>query len=381
MKKIILSVFLSIIFLPTAQTNAQAFPPPLTLISPNGGEVFKPGQSVEVVFKSNLPLGTEISFALNREDGWYKEIGERYRINKLSDLYTKKITIPSDTPLNKYMIVIEDSNRKYSDLSDSNFEIKSNVKSSIKLNSQKQNQKYLRESSILLSWKTENIKAVDIYLVKGNEKYLFLENYSGGNEFSYAVGRVDNKWGIDELKNGSYSIAICQTGNPIDKQCAKFKFKIYGKNTEISISPSLKGSSPIVKVLSPNKGKTYRIGDKLKIKWQADNIPKNTGIFFQLQGEIKGVDNGFGIDLPSMGFSFDSQDFSNMIDAEKGKGNFSWAIPDIYNFPGYDKNVYRVQAILRGENIAPNQNNNWEEVNGFSEEFYIKKPKKYLMII
>jgi hypothetical protein len=132
-------------------------------------------------------------------------------------------------------------------------------------------------------------------------------------------------------------------------------------------------SSPTVKIISPNKGKTYHVGDKLKIKWQADNVPKNTGVFFQLQGKIKGVDNSFGIELPSMGFSYGSQDFSNMIDAKKGKGSFSWVIPNIYDFPGYDKNVYRVQAILRGENLMPNQNNNWKEVIGFSEEFYIKK--------
>lgn len=178
-------------------------------------------------------------------------------LNKLrKNFYFEIIAInssmqPVANGYSKTFSILEDGDKN-------SFEIKSNVKSSIKLNSQKQNQKYLRESSILLSWKTENIKAVDIYLVKGNKKYLLLENYSEGNEFSYAVGRVDNKWGIDTLKNGSYSIVICQTGNPIDKQCAKFKFKIYGKNTEISILPSLNDPWAIIdkiKDYSKNRNK------------------------------------------------------------------------------------------------------------------------------
>jgi len=266
--------------IPTVISNT----PSITVLSPNSGkEAIESGQKVEIRWDSNVSINALVDVYVT--DGTHKGKLVRTSNNGAAGLiYTLDSSL---TPGSNYKACVSlVSETPASDCSDYPFTIKSTsvigtTIPSITVLSPNGGESYKAGEKITLKWKSENIKGniAEINLIPLDMKYgkgITLEKDIPNNG-SYIVklptpsANDYYSWG-NNFKIEIVSAYSIPTNTPNTK--SNLVSDMSDKSFTIK-SSEIKIVDPEINVLSPNGGESYKVGDKMTIKWNSKNTFEN----------------------------------------------------------------------------------------------------------
>lgn len=171
-----------------------------------------------------------------------------------------------------------------------------------------------RNTELKWTWTTlKDTPKVDIYLVSGNKKYTFAKSYPNGQNFWWATGYSYTEW-KKELKNGTYTIAVCPSGTKkIDQSCGTFDLKMYG-------------DVPKIKVLTPKGGQNFSEGEEIQITFSGAKIGEKYEFLLWYPAKVSPIEFNLG----------------EMIADVKGKESFIATVPE-----DLKKGVYTIAIIQK----------------------------------
>lgn len=258
-KFVVFSLFLLSIFVLPAVVKADCNPgdaPSITVISPNGGEVYNAGDEINVTWTSCNIVGNILEINLDDSQGWGG--GEGLTFNKqISNNGTYTATLPTsseitaaDASFGKYF-TIEIAGEDYNgniikDSSDNTFTIK--LSNDTRINSVT----YIVST---LGGGAETITNVPF----GTSKATFLSH------IVRAYGSTwDNSNINDPVESGDTLTGTAQDGV-----------------TQITYTITVNDPTPSITVTSPNGGETFTVGDVMNITWDSSEDEQNVDISFQ----------------------------------------------------------------------------------------------------
>ena len=121
------------------------------------------------------------------------------------------------------------------------------------------------------------------------------------------------------------------------------------EKNKLDCMPSI---SPWIKVLSPNGGETYTIGQQLTVKWQSCNVPESShDVFVALHqdGEFKNV--------------------SYLSNATINDGN------EIFTIPSVPSGNYKIRVGSSSARVGQDYSDNFFTINSPSHSQFIKRNK------
>ncbi len=300
--------------LPCASTAT----PSITILSPNGGEVYNVGDEMKITWKTcNLGSSSEIiniGFDLVVVDN-EGAAANTFLIsqNGLLNDGSESVVIPSNVPTaSNYKI------RMYSydpennvngggpyykvDKSDNVFTIKTptaEVSPYIKVLSPNGGEVVNISNPLTVTFKSNNVAPVKHYinLVDVNDDHSYsLDSLLGSYGLQLTQAQINQTSqsmtvsipaSLNLNINHNYKIEIC-VNNLCDKSDNTFKIKsIFGSYDCMS------NSSPSVTVLTPNGGEVYQAGQQIEVKWKSCNIPNTDLVDIAIQ-HYSPLGNGIG---------------------------------------------------------------------------------------
>jgi len=250
----------------------------LTVVSPNGGEIWQVGSSHDITWSSSGTSGdVRIEYSTNNGSSWTEEVAST------SDDGTYSWTIP-DAPSDSCLVRITDTIGSPSDTSDAIFEIFSTP--FITVGSPNGGENWQVESSHDITWISGGTSGdVQIEYSTNNGSSWTEEVASTPDDGTYS-------WTIPDAPSDSCFVRITDTdGSPSDTSNAIF-----------TISPI-----PFITVGSPDGGEDWQAGSSHDITW--------TSI-----GTSGGVQIEYSIDSGSS--------WSDVIASMPDTGVYPWTIPD-----------------------------------------------------
>lgn len=169
-----------------------------------------------------------------------------------------------------------------------------------------------RNTELKWNWTTlKKTESVDLYLISGSKKYTFAKKYPNTGNFSWAAGFASTEW-KKEIGNGKYSIAVCAGGQKkIDQSCGIFDLELYG-------------DSPVIKIISPKGGKTFKKDKDLEVVFSGAKIGEKYKILLWYPAKVSPIETFLG----------------EVIADDNGKQSFNTIIPK-----NIQSGVYTVAVI------------------------------------
>ena len=253
-----------------AQFDCSTTQPFITVLSPNGGETYKTGDSITVNWKTSGVSSSEMLSIIRLRA---HPNGQEYNLttNVLNDSQ-EVIPIPSSVPVGSYTLEIKTyvNNVLVFDSSDSYFKIVDITQPSITVLSPNGGETWTKGTTQTIKWqdntvyppcvvgspcasqspKYYDIKLVTYYPPCAGEvcpKYSYIAPYTiatgvSGSSSNWYVGKIVNYDGTGgTAPDGSYTVQICQTGtNTCDSSDSYFK--IVAPTVGINVSDNLLAS-------------------------------------------------------------------------------------------------------------------------------------------
>lgn len=140
----------------------SANPITLTVLSPNGGEVFKTGSSVYVEYNYQGPPVTNV-YAYISADGGYTWKYIQYQSYITEGKHSFKLDIPNDAQIsNYYKINISTSSGAYYDYSDKTFSIVEGTPK-LTISSPVSSNYWVSNDEVEIAWESKNVESVNLY--------------------------------------------------------------------------------------------------------------------------------------------------------------------------------------------------------------------------
>ena len=293
-------------------TNQSFSASSLKLISPNGGQSYAVGQSVNIKWAKGNG-GSQVKVSLLKGGKGYLVITKKTANDgKLTWKIPSKVKAGSN-----YKIKIQSlSDTKVSDTSNKPFKItkakstkaKDTKTATFKVTQPKRGKKYKTGKKMAIRWVKGTGTYVKITLLKGKTTTTIHKKTKNDGKHTYTIPST--------IKAGkTYKVKICSTKST--KSCATSKAFTISKGT----------ASSTVKVTFPNKKEELEQGSTHVIKWTKGNGGKFVKI--QLTRVVKGKDKGF----------------RTLAGKTKNDGVFSWKVPSTKGYPVGSKYKIKVMAI------------------------------------
>lgn len=261
----------------------------ITVLSPNGGEVYESGQKIEVKWSSveiSDNSNVLIRLADVDSDGF---ITSQYQdlISSTPNDGKEFISLPAIVGKAYYRIQVRQINTETSDFSDNFFTVSSDVSTSkITILSPNGGEVYKAGDKITITWNSKDTfeKQVVIGLVdsSGVSYMITPDNIYDSGSYTWTIPSklsVGGEGGMSDLSFGkNFKIVMSDDGSPRAYDISDNLFTINSATT-----------TPLITVLSPNGGESYNAGDKFTIRWKTENIPSNASIYILIDdGRIGG---------------------------------------------------------------------------------------------
>ena len=269
--------------------------PPITVVSPNGGEEWQQGSAQIISWNYIGNPGPTVKIEALRGDTVLAVISQGTPIG-IGGTGSFNLTLPINAPLGTdYRIRISStSNAIYTDTSDAPFKITADTGSSIIMVAPNGGENYLQGSTQTIQWNyTGNPGAmVKIEALKGDKILAVVSPSapigSGGSGSYNLMFPYSTPLGFD------YRIRVTSTSNPAWADTSEGQFTI----------------SPAITVTSPDGGENYPIGSLLSMSWTYAGNPgsmvnidvlKGTTVLKSLNGIPIGSDGSglFNVTLPA----------------------------------------------------------------------------------
>lgn len=311
--------------------------PSITVLSPNGGESYTQGSQMRVKWQtSNTTPGGTIWIHLDTLDGKHLDNGDLVK-SWVPNTGEKIIAIPSNIPAGRYKVAVT-VGRELEDVSDGYITIGGSTPAPTPYSTPKPVISYVKPSS--------NNEAR--FIGTGYEIY--------PNDLIDVVGtNLSGKGGIDIYVNGRVCKAeslttekiTCQV--PLESIVEGGTYELYARTDDgirsntilVTVKNRVLSVVPSVKVMSPNTGEIWSIGDKKTITWSYANW--NSGIFGNKYVDMYLVpmDGRSPIKLAT---NFNSPDgtVSVTIHEKTSDGRSAW-------LPGR----YKIRVVCNTANVAP----------------------------
>jgi hypothetical protein len=369
---------------PSSSANcASSDMPSITVLSPNGGEIYKAGEKMSIKWTScNMPNDAVTRLLLTRNlPGNYQDItvvletSDNYNIRKGSYVWRipKDITLASGYSItivcgleNTNCPAVNDLPSTITDTSDNSFTINSGKTTTcpsdtppITVLLPNGKEKYTAGQQIKVRWKTCNISSTAPISLEISTNYGATYGIIGGEQGSLNDGfevitLPNNQSGWTPLqfgRNFKVKINVAPNGfigdNPIFEDYSDNWFTIKKKKAETKCTSDV----PSIKVLSPNGKEKYTAGQQIKVRWKSCNIPEESVVTAQLNST-----NGTSLTISPLTIA------NNLPTplATVNDGNEIFALPqswksNMYSFSGYGKN-FKLQLavfILKNGNWIP----------------------------
>ena len=290
----------------------------LKVISPNGGQSYAVGQSVNIKWAKGNG-GSQVKVTLLKG-------GKGYLVIKKKTANDGKLTwkVPSKVKAgSNYKIKIQSlSDTKVSDTSNKPFKItkakstkaKDTKTATFKVTQPKRGKKYKTGKKMAIRWVKGTGTYVKITLLKGKTTTTIHKKTKNDGKHTYTIPST--------IKAGkTYKVKICSTKST--KSCATSKAFTIAKGT----------TSSTIKVTYPNKGEELEQSSTHVIKWNKGNGGKFVKI--ELTRVVKGKDKGF----------------RTLAKKTKNTGKYSWKIPTTNKYPVGSKYKIKVMAFKGGKTI------------------------------
>lgn len=255
--------------------------PAITVLSPNGSEVYKPGTPINIIWSvSAMPVNTTYSVSLldNQGSSTIKAIAT----GVISTNYLWYV--PRDVPYGQYKMRVGGSG--YSDISDSSFSVASSTSITPAITNvfPKTSTTTAPNVPITVSWNTNFPPESSVQLTirlssaKNAANNVFLtKNLSNASTSASWFG---NLIGYDgkEVVPDTYQIYVVGSVNGYDKiqGVSIGKLTVEAPSAPVSIT-----------VLSPNGGESYKTGEAMAIKWKTFYAYGSVAIeLISLQGSV-----------------------------------------------------------------------------------------------
>ncbi len=294
--------------------------PSITIISPNGGEVYKAGNPITIRFSNNFPIGpTSVHFYRNGQlmnDVGYNQ-GFSAGVNSIQVYPAKGSSYSNDDFTGQFMLKVcnvsppgSSSNSICSNLSNL-FTITSSSTPTTGLAAPTGvTASAVSQTASLLTWNP--VTGADGYNIyeSGSLKsrvrgatFWYDTNLSCGTTHTYAVEafHYDSNWNLVPSGNLS-SYVISQT-----KSCSDAK--------------------PYIKVTSPNGGETYKPGSTVRITWIATGVTDNANSIGVNIFKYRSDNNYYGV-KPEFGVTVSNFVTNGVI---QDNGSYDWTIPATYS--------------------------------------------------
>lgn len=298
--------------------------PSVTVLSPNGGESYKVGDKITVKWETkNISPSTKLELNVWERNGKMFGFlgGDNGTINDgveivdttewpVSDGYKIIIGIPYNNKFNN-------SSLSVNDLSDNYFTIRSNSDNLPDLTTE--------ISSVVVSSEDYGITVYGTIINSGSDtekfpyRFLYSDEPDGKGFINYDVKKPqvyelnsNDQINIDEkfsfYNPGNYSVRLCADQvNDIYGDGGKIKESNESNNCSGWFNFKIEEKDSLIKLLSPNGGEIYKVGDTIKISWKDDKV-KNS--YPNYNGSIKLYNDSIKCKEGSIGcwssFSIDS---------------------------------------------------------------------------
>ena len=289
----------------------------LKVISPNGGQSYAVGQSVNIKWAKGNG-GSQVKVTLLKGGKGYLVIQKKTKNDgKLTWKVPSKVKAGSN-----YKIKIQSlSDTKVSDISNKPFKItkakdtkaKDTKTATFKVTQPNGRKAYKTGKKMAIRWNKGTGTYVKITLLKGKTTTTIHKKTKNDGKHTYTIPST--------IKAGkTYKVKICSTKST--KSCATSKaFTI------------AKGTATTIKVTYPNGAEELEQGGTHVIKWNKGNGGKFVKI--QLTRVVKGKDKGFRY----------------LAKKTKNTGKYSWKIPTTNKYPVGSKYKIKVMAFKGGNKI------------------------------
>jgi len=303
----------------------------LKVLSPNGGQSFKVGQSVKIKWAKGNG-GAKVRIVLLKGGKGYLAITKK---TANDGTFTWKVPAKAKAGGNYRIKVQSLSNTKVTDTSNKTFKItqaKVAQKATLKVTKPNGGQKYKTGQKIAIRWAKGNGGThVKILLLKGGKAHkVIAKKTANDGKYTYTIPAV--------IKTGkTYKIKISSSKNAKITDTSNKNFTITKAKT-----------SSTIKVISPNGGEKLKQGSSHTIKWAKGN--GGAFVKIQLTRVIKGKDKPFRF----------------IARKTKNDGAFIWKVPATKAYPVGTTYKVKVIAFKGGAKINDLSNKTFSIVKAAS---------------
>lgn len=260
----------------------------IVIKTPNGGESYDRGDLIKYSWtqkEKSKKLEVSIINASTSQSVYTVKKYDGSGLNKKS--ISKKVT--SEIPAGLYKLKICDvaGVTPVCDSSDAYFTITSKIEDyeinddprsqTIVIESPNGGESYVEGDKIKYSWtQGQNSKKLEFSIIRESDGKVVFNNkdYNGRG----LNKKTFSKKVSEEIGEGSYKLRICdvtQESSPVcDMSDSAFTVKAIGSivvPTPIK-PPVVNIKTPALKVINPNGGETYKVGESMGVKWKAENV-------------------------------------------------------------------------------------------------------------
>jgi hypothetical protein len=235
----------------------EIFQPQVTVVSPNGGEVWQAGLTKQIKWTSNDIDRVKIEFSTNNGVNWLLINGSAIADSGFCD-WEIPVTISSTQCKVKITSANEEA---LTDLSDGVFTI---FKPSLALISPNGNENWRCKTEQVIKWTSENIENVKLeYTTNNGLTWLPITPSIPANTGSY-------KWTVPVTPSNNCRVKITNVINENNYDISNNTFVIY---------------NPTITLLSPNGGERWKVGTKKNITWEYSSV-QNVKIEYSTNGGV-----------------------------------------------------------------------------------------------
>jgi len=233
----------------------------ITLISPNGGEIWQQGSTQNIRWDYTGDPGPSVKIEALRGNAVLAVINQGAPVGP-GGSGSLNLTLPLNAPLGTdYRIRISSTSISiYTDTSDAPFTIGADTSSSITVKSPNGGENYLQGSNQAIQWTFSGNPGPTVRIeALRDEKVLAVidPNAPIGSCFT---GSYNLTFPYNTPLGSGYKIRVTSTSNPAWTDTSDASFTV----------------SPAITVTTPNGGETYQIGDTLPMNWTYAGNPGPT---------------------------------------------------------------------------------------------------------
>lgn len=284
---------------PNNTPSASTASPSITVLSPNGGEVYQAGQQITIKWKSiNMPSNPRMNIMIVNEKGVVVDESTDILVqNNQSWLYTLNANISTG----KYKVWINFKDNLAVDYSDNFFTINSqNITTPlIKVLSPNGGENYRIGQKVNVSWSMKGFSSWDNYNAavqiqlwdKTGQNYIgsfctYCNSAQNGGSYNWTIDKVfsPNDTYINIIP-GEYKIRVSVVGDnnvPLNYLVLDFSDSYFKISNSYTTTPS-------ITVTYPNGGESYSIGQQINVKWNTIGFSNNANIGIDLTQKIGDV--------------------------------------------------------------------------------------------